>query len=208
MLQDILKESSFDNVFDSQQIFKILMDAMSRPGKIYKLYSHNFSKVPECLNPFVISILKTLGDNNVTFSAGDDDSEVLHKYIEVNTGMAHADFRSADYALFDGKEFDKNLLMLNNGTLEFPESSATAIISVESILQGKCKVSAADNTELHMSGPGIQEKHILTITGLDREYINTLKEANAVFPLGVDTIFIDDGGNMTCMPRTTKVEVK
>lgn len=60
MGHEVLKEASFDEVFDSQRCFKILMDAMSRPGQVFRLQEHHFSKSPEGFNSNILTILKTL----------------------------------------------------------------------------------------------------------------------------------------------------
>jgi alpha-D-ribose 1-methylphosphonate 5-triphosphate synthase subunit PhnH len=208
MKQEVLKEALFDEVFHSQKNFRVLMDGMSRPGKIFKLNKHCFSKSPEGFNANVLTILKTLGDNNVTFSMGNFKSDVLQRYIEVNTGMVSVESNEAYYVLFDWEEFDKNICYINTGTLEFPENSATVIISAESILNGQYEGRFIDNVEIHMTGPGIKDINTVTIVGLDKNYIKSIVEANSVFPLGIDAIFVDNEGNIACMPRTTKAEVK
>lgn len=208
MRQEVLKEASFDEVFDSQSNFRILMDGMSRPGKIYKLNRHNFSKSPEGFNANVLTVLKTLGDNSITFSLGGFNNEAIQSYIEINTGMAPAEIDKADFALFDGSEFSQGICSVNTGTLEFPENSATVIIAVDSILCGQHIDTFTYTAELHMTGPGIKDKNTVVIAGLDKKYVMNISEANTVFPLGIDVIFVDGEGNITCMPRTTKAEVK
>ena len=205
MVQEVLKEASFDEVFDSQRNFRTLMDGMSRPGKIFKLYKHNFLKSPEGLNPNVLTVLKTLGDNNITFS---HNNETVERYIEINTGMLPDEIDKADYVLFDGKEFNQSICSVNTGSLEFPENSATVIITVESILSGLYKNTFMNKTELHMTGPGVKDRNIVTVEGLDKKYLKSISEINSVFPLGIDVIFVDTEGNITCMPRTTKAEVE
>lgn len=58
-----------------------------------------------------------------------------------------------------------------------------------------------------MKGPGIKDINIVTVAGLDKKYVQYVMEINAVFPLGIDLILVDDEGNMICMPRTTEAEV-
>lgn len=203
-----VKEADFDEVYDAQKNFRILMDSMSRPGEVFKLCNNNFIKTPQGFNPNFITILKTLGDNIVSFSLGNIQSEEIQKYIEVNTGMHCANLSEADYVLFKGCEFDERIMELNLGTFEFPEKSATLIIETENILQGKFTDSFRSKVEITMMGSGIKDKNIVTICGIDKRYIEGLININSMFPIGVDVIFVDHEGNLTCACRTTKLEVE
>lgn len=208
MRQEGLKEACFDQVFDSQKNFRVLMEAMSRPGEIYKLHKINYSSTPEGLNSNLLTMLKTLGDSNVTFALGNIESDEIKKYIELNTGMTVSEISEADHVIFNGEKFDKSFLKLNTGTLEFPEGSATVFIETDSILSGEFDESFIARTVIIMQGPGIKEKNTVTVHGLDKEYIRCMAELNRVFPLGIDAFFIDKESNITCMPRTTKAEVR
>lgn len=208
MRENALKEAAFDDVYDSQKNFRILMDAMSRPGEIFKLCDNYFSNTPQELNSNFLTILKTLGDNTVSFSLGNMESEAIKKYIEVNTGMEFMYLSEADYVLFRGWEFDESFFELNLGTYEFPERSATVIVETENILSGVFKESFRSKVEITMRGPGIKDKNIVTICGLDKKYAEGLGDINSMFPLGIDVIFVDSEGNLTCVSRTTKLEVK
>lgn len=208
MRQEVLKEAAFDEVVDSQRSFKTLMDAMSRPGQLYRLQEHHFSKAPENFNPNILTVLKTLGDNNITFSSCNLKDETVQRYIEVNTGVIPAEVNEADYILFDGGKFDGNICSAKAGSLEFPENSATVIFAVKRILCGQYKGNDMDRIELHMKGPGIKDVNIVTIIGLDKKFVQGTIEMNSVYPLGIDLIFVDEEGSIICMPRTAKAEVK
>ncbi len=208
MGHEVLKEAAFDEVFDSQRSFKTLMDAMSRPGQLYKLREHPFSKLPEGFNSNILTVLKTLGDNNITFASCNLGGDTVQRYLEVNTGMIPVEMNEADFVLLDGAEFNPDICTVKAGTLEFPENSATVILAVGRILCGQCRNSGVDQSELYLKGPGIKEINIVTVIGLDEKYVQSVMEINAVYPLGIDMILVDDGGNILCMPRTTKAEVK
>lgn len=203
-----VKEACFDEVFDSQKNYKVLMEGMSRPGKIFKLHQHGFERYPDSFNPWFMTVLKTLGDNNVSFSLSKLSNDAFKDYIRINTGMVLTSYETADYAIFEGKIFDESFTGLKPGTLEFPEDSATAVISVIKISDSFSDLASKDSIRIYMSGPGIKDVNCVQITGLDRRYAIGALEMNEVFPLGVDLIFVDMEGNLTCMARTTKAEVK
>lgn len=207
MNQVVLKEAVHDEVFIMQKTFRVLLDGMSRPGKIYALGEHYFMNCPDGFNPYILSILKTLGDNNVLFCLCGFESNTFKKYIQINTGMECSDLSRADYAVVDGKVFVSCLELLNNGTLEFPENNATVIIETENLLGACTERDQLDCTQIALKGPGIKDTAILTIKGFDKRYIESIMEINSVFPLGIDIIFLDKAGRIACMPRTSVAEV-
>lgn len=198
MVQETFKESGFSDVFDSQKNFRAIMDAMSRPGKIKKLTEHKFINYPDNFNPYVLSVLKTLGDNSVSFCAPID----ALGYIEVNTLMTPKSYKNADYPVFYGDCYLKEMVNVKTGTAEFPEDSATLTIPVWEIKEG-----TLFDLSVRLKGPGIKEFNDITIKGLDIRYIEAIKELNSSYPLGVDVILVGPGGSIACISRTTKLEV-
>ncbi|MBZ4653819.1 MAG: phosphonate lyase system protein PhnH [Peptococcaceae bacterium] len=207
MVQQTVKETGFNIVFDSQQVFRLLMDAMSRPGKINKLADYGFTRIPSGFNPYVLALLKTLSDNTVTFSIAGDRKEPWESYLEINTGAKLESVNQADFVVFQGPIFSQDILTIKRGTLEFPEDSATAIISVDSLGEKEDSILTAPASTFTMRGPGIKDFIILNIGGLDKRFGQALAEVNAIFPLGIDIIMVDVEGQLACIPRTTQVEV-
>lgn len=201
------KEDRFDEVFDSQKIFRVLMDSMSRPGKISRLAAHSFAAAPEGFNPYVLSVLKTLCDNNVSIAVGDEGNREWHRYLEINTNAVAEQVKEADYVVFRGDTYTDSFAQLNPGTLEFPQDSATAVISVTGLSGAEEAAEQAPDCVLIMAGPGIKDKITVRVRGLDRQYIAAFAEHRVIFPLGVDVILADTAGNVACIPRTTSVEV-
>lgn len=214
MGQELIKEINFNEVFDSQWCFRILTDSMSKPGRLFRLEQYIFPGAPEGFNPGMLTVLKTLGDNTVSFSAGNYHNNV-HRYVELNTGMQLAEIEHADYILFRGTEYDQSFCAVNEGSLEFPEDSATVIIAVKRVFRGQqpengscgSPCCSGEQLVLHMTGPGIKDMNRVSVTGFDALYLSNLADKNAIFPLGIDMIIVDEEGNIICIPRTTKVEV-
>lgn len=199
------KEALFDEVFDSQKNFRVLLDSMSRPGEVFMLKEHCFDKFPEYFNPHVLTILKTLCDNNVTlFSC----SRSFQNYLQINTGAELTDSaNTSDYALFDGSEYYLCFTGVNTGTQEFPENSTTAILTVRSLAEGLCPDFCEDTLILRMKGPGIKYINTLFVNGLDCRYASSFISINRGFPQGFDMILVDLEGRIACLTRTTRLEV-
>lgn len=198
MVQETFKESGFCEIFDSQKNFRAIMDAMSKPGKVKKLTEHKFINYPANFNPYVLSVLKTLGDNSVSFSA---PVEAL-KYIELNTLMVTENLKKADYHVFYGDRYLNEIMDVKIGTAEFPEDSATLVISVEDIKEG-----TSSGLSARLKGPGIKDFNDITFKGLDIRYMADIKELNSSYPLGIDVILVGLDGSIACISRTTRLEV-
>lgn len=202
---NLCKEALYDEVFDSQKNFRVLLDAMSRPGKVASLHPHRFGKFPEGFNPHVLTLMKTLCDNSVTIFSHDKSYE---DYLQANTGAETVSSPAmADYALFGGLRYSGAFARLKTGVPEFPEDSATAIVTVDSLAAGACGDFCDDTLALRLKGPGIKNSNTLFINGMDGEYAAVFSNLNRVFPLGLDLILADPEGRISCLTRTTKLEV-
>jgi len=201
-----LKEKQFDEVFDSQAIFRNLIDAVARPGRIYTLDKIAFEHTPVDLNPFVLSVFRTLCDNNVLIG-GAGFNEGWLEYLRINTATLLAAIDEADYLLFDGTLFAEDFSRLNVGDLEFPEVGATVVLLVKTLSDENGERSDSELLTLKMKGPGIKNETFLRITGLDIKYIETSNHLKEFYPMGVDLILLDTSGKIAAIPRSIKVEV-
>ncbi|MBP2636849.1 MAG: phosphonate lyase system protein PhnH [Firmicutes bacterium] len=190
-------EPSFDKVFDTQRIYREVLDAMARPGKINALKSLTLVP-PRDLNQASAAIALTLLDSETSFyttAAGSDIAE----YLALNTGAGSCQVNCAEFIIACGDKRLPELQEASCGTLLTPEQGATVIFQVDSL-------SAAGNgTMLTMTGPGIRDSAQLVITGLQTENLQILADLNREYPLGVDVIYADAAGNIACVPRSSTV---
>jgi len=202
----MVRETGFDDVFDSQAVFRALLDALSRPGKICRLPERVYRSPPRGFCPPALSILKTLCDHRVSFSlvSGNRTAE-LSRYLEVNLATPVEDVQKADYVIFDGTTFDEDFMRLKRGSSEFPESSATALLCVGRLAEGTVEIDTP-SCRLCCAGPGVQDRTFLTVTGLDPRYNETRARVNNVSPLGIDIFLVDPAGRVAGIPRSTSVE--
>lgn len=202
----MVREVGFDDVFDSQATFRSLLDALSRPGKICRLPDRVYQGAPDGFCPPALSILKTLCDHRVSFSivSGNRKSE-WSRYLEVNLATPFEDVEKADYVIFDGTTFDEDFMRLKRGSSEFPENSATALLCVGRLADGAVE-TGMPSCRLCCTGPGVQDRTFLTITGLDPRYNEARSRTNNVSPLGIDLFLVDTGGRVAGIPRSSSVE--
>jgi len=170
-----------------QSHYRILLDAMSHPGRRYSVTTQREEA------PMALTILATLLDAEV--SLADPHGLLKNKdAFMLQAKLVKAD--QADYILCDGSlipDFEPKL-----GTLPCPDQSATLILVVDKIGQG--------NINLKLKGPGIAETERLDMSGIDAHWFSKREDWVCSFPLGVDLIFVDDT-QVVAIPRTTKVEL-
>lgn len=181
---------TFDPIWlpETQQAhFRILLEAMSRPGSTQPL------TITPQTGPTALAVLATLLDGAVSLA---DPNRLLSEqdWAMLQTQQKPAD--AAEYLICNGHTAPEFTPML--GTLESPEKSATIIVIVESLSQG--------DTRLRVSGAGINGNRECSLQGLHPEWLNHREVWGCSFPLGVDIILVDECEVMA-LPRTSKVEV-
>lgn len=193
----------------TQKTFRTLLQAMSHPGRIYRLErklevrsqksdKYNLSSV--FCPPF--SVLQTLLDHEVAFNVFGHQREEWEYRIIRATGSRTANVEDADFVIIPSGGSDGAILHAKRGSLEYPDTGATVIYSVHLL-------SARDNggVGVTLKGPGINGEIKPFIGGIKKDEFHYLKEINSEYPLGVDSIFIDAENRLMCMPRSTKIEV-
>lgn len=179
---------AFDAVFDSQRVFRCVLQATARPGKLFTL------PPTEAAPPETLAL--ALLDHEVTFYAlGEEAGERLAR----ETGARLSPLPEADFALISGGDSDGAVLGLGRGTLERPETGATAVYAVEQL--------GAGPLTLGLSGPGISGERTLGVEGLSLGETEVIRESRADYPLGVDVYLVDRAGRVAGLPRSTRLEV-
>lgn len=184
----------------TQAVFRVLLDCMARPGKIsgIKPVSHDFNFY---FNPYILGVAITLLDQEVTFCINNDQNNSALN-LTIYTLSSHVSLSDCDYFLVDGKEsFD--MQRLKKGQFKYPDQSATIICQVEQLLSAE-QIERTKAVKLQLTGPGILNTHYLYITGLNQKILPSWQDCNREFPLGLDWIFVDQSGRLSCVPRSTK----
>ncbi len=182
-----------DEVFITQQTFRIIMNAMANPGKFYSTETeeNNLSTLEK--------ICLTILDHEVSFSfVGEKVKEENINRIIHLTGSRYTTVEESDYVIVSGNANKNILLNIKTGTLEEPENGATIIYNIER--------NEPPQLRLKIFGPGIKELTEIELRGITHEEIELIKKINMNFPLGVDLILCYENG-VICIPRSTKIEI-
>ncbi len=198
----MIRETTYDHVFESQEIFREILNAMANPGTI-KLIEASIT-VPENIHKSSAIIGFVLLNSDVSFCLSPYSKE-LEAYLISNTSSASKPAQDADFIFSNGHADSVEVIKTAKiGHSEYPEDSASLILDVEKISE-----KAFDNcTTLILRGPGIKTKRELHVTGLSQEVLECINEENIEFPLGVDVYLSDKGQNIVCIPRSVKYQIK
>jgi len=177
------------------------MQAMAYPGTIHHLNNH----IPRTTGIENLQLLaETLLDQDVTFCViGDYGTCEIEDILHGRTNSPPTDLSLADFIILTSGSSKGKLLAAKTGIPEYPDRSATVLISVESMADG-----CASDFLVRLTGPGIADEKYIQIHGLDHEELCHLRELNNGYPLGVDSLFVDKNDCIMCIPRSTKIQLR
>jgi alpha-D-ribose 1-methylphosphonate 5-triphosphate synthase subunit PhnH len=183
-----------DPVFCSQAVFRTVLTALSEPGKIMALPDH-LSGRPENLSPAAAALLLTLVDYEtpVWLSAA---FEPIRTWLVFHTGAAiAAKPMDARFALIAAEQSEIALDAFNLGDERYPDTSATVILLCPSLENG---------LPVTLSGPGVKGTISFAPQRVNADFWKQVQDNNALFPLGVDLIFVA-GSSLAGLPRSTQI---
>ncbi|WP_295895561.1 phosphonate C-P lyase system protein PhnH [uncultured Vibrio sp.] len=191
-----------DAVHDSQQCFRLLLKAMSEPGTVVTLdrcdgFGNMMSAAAQTLLSMADNATPIWLSPAYIQDRAVSENIKFHVSAPMVESLEQASF--AVYSLQDLDNQDWHNLPFNIGNEEYPDTSTTVLIELDSVLDG---------AELMLSGPGIEVQRNVKLKGAPTALITYLmqRQEDVNFPLGVDFIFVCDQQVM-CLPRTTNVEV-
>lgn len=195
------REVNFDPVFGSQETFRLLLDAMSRPGKVVSLPASPLN-LPAPWPTGLGLVALTLLDHEVTHCATGAGAEALQEYLQYNTSSPAAEPAAAAYLFAHGNDpgLAACLAELKTGTLEAPHEGATLVVAVSEL----SPVAGRSQLLLTLSGPGVPGERLISVAGLSTGVLVARAAAATEYPLGIDVVLIDQNGRLACLPRTTR----
>jgi alpha-D-ribose 1-methylphosphonate 5-triphosphate synthase subunit PhnH len=172
-----------------QRAFRMLLDAMSYPGRVFDLHELLGDSRAE------LAVLACLVDDVVAYS--DPDARLNAR----ERGMLNAHCIApelADYVLHDASCPPAIGYTPRLGDLYRPDSAATLILS-------GAEVGAGPLTLL-LEGPGIERQAELPLAGFHTDWFSARADWVSNFPQGVD-IFLCDRTRISALPRTCEVVI-
>ncbi|WP_166726907.1 phosphonate C-P lyase system protein PhnH [Crenobacter cavernae] len=190
--------AAFENpVDDAQSTFRTLLSALAEP-----LLPRALPVLPDApagLTPAGAALLLTLCDADTAVWLPPQLLEAAD-YLRFHAGARLvADVADADFVYIPHGAALPDLASLKNGSVEYPDRSATLIIDAEGFSKGD------GETSITGSGPGFAAPRKLDIKGLAEPFWPDWRAAASRFPQGVDVFFVA-GDKVVGLPRTTRIE--
>ncbi|MDK9722095.1 MAG: phosphonate C-P lyase system protein PhnH [Rhodospirillales bacterium] len=185
-----------DPVTDANASFRAVLNAMAHPGRLFSITAQ--PPAPPVLGCGLGSILLALADRDTPLWLSETIAvPEVAGWIGFHTGaQLIGDHRMASFVLFHAQDRLLPLDEFSLGTPEYPDRSATLLIGVERLQEGK---------GLTLSGPGIERANRLDIEGIGPEFWQARADLAPLYPLGLDLIFCTQN-QVAALPRTTVVE--
>ena len=175
-----------DPATGSARAFRAAMRAMARPGEILQL---DAARPPGPLSPAAGTLILTLCDPDTGLHlAGACDTPEIRGWVAFHTGAPVVKAGEADFAVGRWEALCP-LDRYRPGTPEYPDSSATLIVEVETL-------EAAGSV---LRGPGIRDSARLSLPDPAALAANAGR-----YPLGLD-FFFTCGRRVAALPRSTAI---
>lgn len=182
---------TFDEVFDTQTVFRLVLEAMANPTRTVSI-----APMREKLfgnNPTFLALAMTLLDNEVTFHTCGDAG--LKRDIQLVTLAEEASMAEADYLFLpDVAALVAAMAQAKCGTLVNPHQSATLLI----------RDNGEKTQQLSLYGAGIEGDTLFSCSEVVRRALELRQQQEYEYPTGVDFVFASDSGDITCIPRLVK----
>lgn len=183
-----------DPVHEAQSVFRVCLDALSRPARP-QTFDVSLD-VPSPMYATSTAILLALADYETTIwldAAGAARDEIA-SYLTFHTGARLAEGPdTADFALAVVPQGLPPLTAFHQGEPEYPDRSTTLILQVEEL------VAAGPVWE----GPGIDGRTAFDARPMPSDWRAQLAKNRAAFPLGVDLILVTPNA-VAGLPRSTR----
>ena len=198
-----------DPVHGAQQTFRVLLDAMSEPGRLHALHdaatdglAPDDAEMRPPLGIALAAALLTLLDADTPVhlagALGNDDARAWLRFhtgardVPAAAGMTAALARDVDAALWNA---------LHLGTDDAPQSGATLFVEVEALSERPLAGAIA----LTLRGAGIASSRNLAVAGLPAAFWQWRIALQAELPRGVDLVLVC-GEQVAAIPRSTRIE--
>jgi alpha-D-ribose 1-methylphosphonate 5-triphosphate synthase subunit PhnH len=192
---DALSGGFAEPVFHAQSVFKLMMDAMARPGTIQTVAPDAEPPAPLGIAAGAIALTLCDHDTPVWLSSGLAKS-AIPQWLGFHTGASvTAEKAEARFAFVEAGAPLSSFGLFAFGTQEYPDRSTTLVIELPDLEGGR---------RLALMGPGIKTVNDIAPLGLPDAFLHLWTENRALFPRGID-IVLTSGSRFLCLPRTTKI---
>jgi alpha-D-ribose 1-methylphosphonate 5-triphosphate synthase subunit PhnH len=198
-----------DPVHGAQQTFRVLLGAMSEPGRLFTLHDaaiDGLAPADADLRPPVgvamaATLLTLLDADTPVHLAGDLGHEDARAWLRFHTGARDVAAAAATTVAL-ARDVDAPLCdALSLGTDEAPQTGATLVVEVDALSDRPL----AGGVALKLRGAGIESARDLAVAGLPASFWQWRLLLQAELPRGVDLVLVC-GAQVAAIPRSTRIE--
>ncbi|RQT14963.1 phosphonate C-P lyase system protein PhnH [Burkholderia contaminans] len=193
----VLARGFGDPVHDAQSCFRILLDALSRPGTQHTFQVELDVEARRRWPAAALASLLTLCDHSTPIWFQKPDASLEDTIGFHANAVATNDVKQASFAyVTDGTDMPAPDSYASGIPTE-PENSCTVFIRVDAFAGGR---------RLNMTGPGIEHSVQIAPVGVDEAFWQLRADSPVQAPLGIDCYLVC-GETIVGIPRTTRVEL-
>jgi alpha-D-ribose 1-methylphosphonate 5-triphosphate synthase subunit PhnH len=182
-------------VLAAQSTFRVVMDAMARPGTVRRLAG---IAAPAPLSPAAAAVALTLLDYETPFwlDAPLAAAPEVARWVSFHTGAPLTrDPAAAAFAFVADSAASPPFASFAPGSPEYPDRSTTLVLQVARLSEGE---------GLILRGPGIAGSRRLAASPLPGDFLDRLADNRAQFPRGVD-VLLAAADAVAALPRSLHV---
>ena len=185
-----------DTVHGSQQAFRAILNALSRPGTTQTLPLP--AAAPTGWSPTLTALALTLFDQDtpVWLDATATSPEVV-THLRFHCGCPIVSEPSAAaFAVICDSHTMPPIHAFSIGDPQYPDRSTSLILAIESHTGGP---------PMRWTGPGIKGSTSVSVQGLTADFVTQWADNHALYPSGVD-VFLVAGDQVMGLPRGVSIE--
>lgn len=180
----------------AQAVFRAVMDAMARPGRIGHITVPLAPPAPLGRAMAAVALALTDFETPLWLDPALADNDGVRRWLAFHTGApVVAAPAEAAFALVADPARRPDLAAFAQGTDDYPDRSTTVIVAVETL---------AGDRGATLSGPGIDGETRLAADPLGADFWSACRRNHAGFPRGVDLLFTA-GDRIAALPRSTRI---
>jgi alpha-D-ribose 1-methylphosphonate 5-triphosphate synthase subunit PhnH len=189
----------------SHEVFRSMLDSLSRPGTISQLTALESVDVPRCIIPLLAIV-----DVETRFAVI-DNSSTAHNWSELigsATGAPPASLAESSWVVAFSEPTRDNMEDLPRGSALAPERGCGLVVACALLSKGFDQGDATqESTSIALTGPGVDGQKIVTISGISNYFFESLCDLNGSFPAGVDVWMVDQSGQILALSRSTQISI-
>jgi alpha-D-ribose 1-methylphosphonate 5-triphosphate synthase subunit PhnH len=189
----------------SHEVFRSMLDSLSRPGTISQLSALESVDVPRCIIPLLAIV-----DVETRFAVI-DNSSTAHNWsalIGSATGAPPASLAESSWVVALSEPTRDNMEDLPRGSALAPERGCGLVVGCALLSEGFDHGDATqESTSIALTGPGVDGQKIVTVAGISNYFFESLCDLNGSFPAGVDVWMVDQSGQILAISRSTQISI-